>query len=116
MPGHPIAVLEQEQMHQSFNRLQELIASHDVVYALTDSREARWLPTVLCAQMDKMFINSALGFDSYLVMRHGGSTDWCDPSSRPGCYFCTDVVAPTDRYNVLYLFKLSYNAQSTPIS
>lgn len=65
-------------------------------------------------------INSALGFDSFLVMRHGPGPFNLGPGlktetenslsagvdnlaltnrdggHRLGCYFCNDVVAPTD--------------------
>lgn len=72
--------------------LDKLIEESDVVFALTDSREARWLPTVIAAAKDKMLINSALGFDSYLVMRHGQTPK--SAGTKLGCYFCSDVVAP----------------------
>jgi len=79
--------------------------------------EARWLPTVICSAKKKLCINTALGFDSYVVMRHGvsgnkdesteeeektqhvaSSSPSSSSSSSPdlGCYFCNDVVAPTD--------------------
>ena len=40
-------------------------------------------------------MNAALGFDTYLVMRHGARQP---PSSgvRLGCYYCNDIVAPAD--------------------
>ena len=53
-------------------------------------------------------ITAALGFDSYLVMRHGAgplsvsnqtnslSTVDGNGGQRLGCYFCGDVVAPID--------------------
>lgn len=44
-------------------------------------------------------MNAALGFDSYLVMRHGARTAYSfvnGTSTRLGCYYCNDVVAPAD--------------------
>lgn len=43
----------------------------------------------------QIVINAALGFDSFLVMRHGSRS--ADPSNpKLGCYYCNDVVAPAD--------------------
>jgi ubiquitin-like modifier-activating enzyme ATG7 len=67
MPGHPFAPVtttsesgggagdggDREEV-VALRKLDELIREHDVVFALTDSREARWLPTVLCAAHDKV--------------------------------------------------------------
>lgn len=69
----------------------------------------------------KLVINAALGFDTFVVMRHGlkkpkhqevgdspcnnpaGSADLLGsslfsniPGYKLGCYFCNDVVAPGD--------------------
>ncbi|KAK5782045.1 hypothetical protein RI543_000531 [Arxiozyma heterogenica] len=100
MIGHPITNELRE--HRELDILNELIKDHDVIYLLTDSRESRWLPTVLSNIESKMVINAALGFDSYLVMRHGiydnndKNAKLNGESTRLGCYFCNDIVVPTD--------------------
>lgn len=52
-------------------QLEELIKDHDVIFLLLDSREARWLPTVQGIAHNKLVITIAVGFDTFLVMRHG---------------------------------------------
>ncbi|PWN35749.1 E1-like protein-activating [Meira miltonrushii] len=98
MPGHPIPKGNVEQVKKDVESLQDLFDSHDAVYLLMDSRESRWLPTVLGAVKSKMVFNTALGFDTFLAMRHGASPKEhaSTSSTRLGCYFCNDVVAPTD--------------------
>ncbi|KAK9468681.1 hypothetical protein V1512DRAFT_257656 [Lipomyces arxii] len=91
MIGHPIANETSEKI--AYDQLVDLIQNHDAVFLLMDSREARWLPTVIGCALDKIVINAALGFDSYVVMRHGSRESTTD---RLGCYFCNDIYAPTD--------------------
>ncbi|KAF2862959.1 E1-like protein-activating [Piedraia hortae CBS 480.64] len=92
MVGH--AVTDEEKMKHDFEILKGLIASHDAIFLLLDSREARWLPTVMAKSLGKIVINAALGFDTYVVMRHGLRPN--DNEEELGCYFCSDVVAPAD--------------------
>lgn len=118
MPGHPPAEAEIEGVRNDVRALEELILGHDVVFLLLDTREARWLPTLLCAVHDKLAITGALGFDGFLVMRHGGAPHSQDGGNaaqtsgersadafpttgtlsvgRLGCYFCSDIVAPAN--------------------
>ncbi|KAJ3163130.1 Autophagy protein 7 [Geranomyces michiganensis] len=114
MPGH--AAAPPNRTFADADRLKELIEAHDAVFLLTDSRESRWLPTVIAASLEKIVINSALGFDTFLVMRHGLAASPRDDNSVTastaastaapgaptgniaslGCYYCNDVVAPAD--------------------
>jgi len=93
MPGHPVVEGQEEQTRNDCNLLQQLIERHDVIFLLTDSRESRWLPTIMASSLGKLAMTVALGFESYLVMRHG-FRDPAGAASPLGCYFCNDVVAP----------------------
>jgi ubiquitin-like modifier-activating enzyme ATG7 len=100
MPGHPISPQLVESAQNDIARLEELFEQHDAIFLLMDSRESRWLPTLLGARMKKVVINAALGFDTFLVMRHGVGQDQeyhaSNGTTPLGCYFCNDIVAPTD--------------------
>ncbi len=94
MPGHSFSSNESESVHKDVDLLDQLVKKSDVVFLLTDTRESRWLPTVLARAHNKMLINAALGLDSWLVMRHGGICETKeDNDQRLGCYFCNDIVA-----------------------
>lgn len=119
--------------------LKKLIQSHDVMFLLTDTRESRWLPALIaqneCFRRSSenqdasiaeraeasgtkkiMCVTVALGFDSFVVIRHGSFFDIPFPSSlklparvegggffkpadpfraRLSCYFCNDLNAPS---------------------
>ena len=47
MPGHPIPANLEAQTRKDVEILENLFDSHDVVFLLMDSRESRWLPTVI---------------------------------------------------------------------
>jgi ubiquitin-like modifier-activating enzyme ATG7 len=95
MPGHPIPSGLVAQTGKDVRQLEALFDAHDVVFLLMDSRESRWLPTVLGAAKGKIVMNAALGFDTFLVMRHGARAA-ASPGARLGCYYCNDIVAPAD--------------------
>ncbi|CCW72249.1 unnamed protein product [Phytomonas sp. Hart1] len=94
MPGHRTDPTKDAETKAEIERLVQLIQEHDVVFLLTDSSEARWLPTVIAAAYSVPVINVALGFHQYVVMRHGVGSP--APPSSIGCYFCSSVVGPLD--------------------
>ena len=85
MPDHPGSLIEEE-----YDPFLELIDWADVVFLLVDTREARWYPTLVCMAKEKLVINAAVGFESFVVMRHGLPRQ----DKRLGCYFCSDIVSP----------------------
>ncbi|PJF17474.1 Ubiquitin-like modifier-activating enzyme ATG7 [Paramicrosporidium saccamoebae] len=90
MPGHVIT--DKATTRKDVEKIMKLVDEHDILFLLTDSRESRWLPAVLGSAANKTVITIALGFDSYVAMRHGsGGT-----KERLGCYFCHDINAPGD--------------------
>ena len=93
MAGHP--ALDEPKTKSEFGALEKLIQEHDAIFLLMDSRESRWLPTVMGKAAGKIVMNAALGFDSFVIMRHG-MRDPQNPVNELGCYFCNDVVAPAD--------------------
>jgi ubiquitin-like modifier-activating enzyme ATG7 len=54
MPGHPISGDAEMAALNAASELERLVLEHDAVFLLMDSREARWLPSVLCAAHNKM--------------------------------------------------------------
>ncbi|KAH7119106.1 autophagy-related protein 7 [Dendryphion nanum] len=93
MAGHPIT--NEDKTKENFDKLKKLIDEHDAIFLLMDTRESRWLPTVMGKAAGKIVLNAALGFDTFVVMRHGLKVT-AEGEEEFGCYFCNDVVAPAD--------------------
>ncbi|KAI9859050.1 MAG: Autophagy protein 7 [Trichoglossum hirsutum] len=93
MAGHP--VIDENREKLDYEALEKLVDEHDVLFLLMDTRESRWLPTVMGKSKSKIVLNAALGFDTFVVMRHGVRMEQ-GKGEELGCYFCNDVVAPMD--------------------
>ncbi|XP_077385352.1 ubiquitin-like modifier-activating enzyme ATG7 [Festucalex cinctus] len=91
MPGHPVNFSQPTlaQAQKDVEQLEKLISEHDVVFLLMDTRESRWLPTVIAGSKRKLVVNAALGFDTFVVMRHGlkkaRQNAFGDADSSPSC-------------------------------
>ena len=83
MPGHYVST--QEHINETFktlDQLEKMVAEHDVLFLLLDSREARWLPTLLANKYDKACITVGLGFDSFVIVRHGVPPNLYEPGTN----------------------------------
>lgn len=72
MPGHPVSSQEEKSVLEDCKRLDDLIDSHDVIFLLTDTRESRWLPTLLCANKNKVHV-----LNSCMITLIFGIPFWC---------------------------------------
>lgn len=89
MPDYPIDDIKQ--LEQTLDKLNELYMTHDVVFLLTDTRESRWLPTLLGKIHNKPCFTSAIGFDTFVAMRHDKIKN---EENDIACYFCSDIIEP----------------------
>jgi len=55
MPGHPIPPASVDKTKKDITILEKLIEEHDAIFLLMDSRESRWLPTVIGASKGKVW-------------------------------------------------------------
>ncbi|GAB7360791.1 hypothetical protein MBLNU230_g0778t1 [Neophaeotheca triangularis] len=79
--GHQIT--DEKRAEADFNKLKALINTHDAIFLLMDTRESRWLPTLMAKAAGKIAINAALGFDTYVVMRHGLRASQPSSTTKP---------------------------------
>jgi len=54
MPGHPVSDITMDEVKRDFDLLETEIKEADVIFLLTDTRESRWLPTLLGAVHNKV--------------------------------------------------------------
>ena len=99
MPGHILSDTDLPEALANLEQLDSLLQEHDVIYLLLDTREARWIGTLLSAAYNKVCISVGLGFDNFVVIRHGvGPLVHSDEKhgERSGCYFCNDYLSPSN--------------------
>lgn len=68
MPGHPVGESLLMQTMKEIDKLTELIQNNDIIFLLLDSREGRWLPTLIAASKQKVIVQFTFLFHSYLSL------------------------------------------------
>lgn len=54
MPGHSVSETVASEVEDIILKLENLIEEHDVIFLLMDSRESRWLPTLIASSKKKV--------------------------------------------------------------
>jgi ubiquitin-like modifier-activating enzyme ATG7 len=56
--------IDEKLVREAVEKLESLIGEHDVVFLLLDTRESRWLPTVIAAAKKKVccFVNEMFSY------------------------------------------------------
>lgn len=62
MPGHAVVPALIKSVEADVKKVEKLIAEHDVIFLLMDTRESRWLPTVIAASQHKVSFVTFLSF------------------------------------------------------
>ena len=57
MPGHFVGDSIRKKVEEEVKQLDDLIKTHDCIFLLMDTRESRWLPTLLAGVHKKVFIS-----------------------------------------------------------
>lgn len=94
MAAHPFSAAQEPEVKRDYEKLKELFETHDAIFLLMDTRESRWLPTVMGKAMGKLVLNAALGFDTYVVMRHGVSPPSSELPTAPETLSPTSSTLP----------------------
>lgn len=55
MPGHHVSENVRSKIKTDVEKLEALIKEHDCIFLLMDTRESRWLPTLVAAANKKVF-------------------------------------------------------------
>jgi ubiquitin-like modifier-activating enzyme ATG7 len=71
MPGHFVTEETFPSVFRDLKRLEELILTHDVIFNVFDSREARYFPTTIGSLFNKNVISVGIGYESFIVVQHG---------------------------------------------
>jgi ubiquitin-like modifier-activating enzyme ATG7 len=63
MPGHAVSDGTRDQVKRDVERLEKLIKDHDAVFLLMDTRESRWLPTLIASAHSKVCFDHCHQFE-----------------------------------------------------